>query len=323
LQGPHEPADRGADGPSHPRALGTPPAVRCEGLWKRYPHFELRDVDLSFERGAVMGLVGPNGAGKSTILRIVMGLVAADRGRVEVLGHPMPEEQVAAKYQIGFVAEDMRLYEGRTIAFHMDFMKSIFDSWDDDYAATLLRRLDLNREQKVKGLSHGQRVKSILLLALAHRPNLLVFDEPTTGLDPAVRREVLDEMMNALEDETRSILFSSHNTLDVEQISDYITFLYGGRIVESRDKKTFLNRWRRLRLTNPNGHRLPELPNIREVRQSGRQCAVVVADYSDAIPGEFVDAGLSVDGIEALTLEEIFLCTVLHAKESAGKEAAS
>jgi ABC-2 type transport system ATP-binding protein len=244
------------------------PAVQCEGINKQYPHFHLQDVDLSLEQGAVMGLVGPNGAGKSTILRIVMGLVGSDSGRVEVLGHRMPEDQIAAKYNIGFVAEDMRLYESESIAFHMEFIKSIFDSWDDDYSAALLHRLDLIKEQKVKGLSHGQRVKVLLLLALARRPRLLVFDEPTTGLDPAVRKEVLDEMMNALEDETRSILFSSHYTLDIEQISDYITFIYDGRIVESRDKEAFLDGWRRLRLTNPNNSRLPELPNTREIQES-------------------------------------------------------
>src|SRR5690606_8687448 len=103
------------------------------------------------------------------------------------------------------------------IEFHMDFVKAMFPSWDDAYAAALLRSLDLRKAQKVKGLSHGQRVKATLLLALARRPSLLVFDEPTTGLDPAVRKQVVDEMMNALEDESHSILFSSHNTLDVEQ----------------------------------------------------------------------------------------------------------
>ena len=294
--------------------MNTPLAVQCDGITKQYPHFQLQNVDLSFEQGTVMGLVGPNGAGKSTILRIIMGLVGSESGSVKVLGYSMPDEQIAAKHNIGFIAEDMRLYESETIAFHMDFIKSIFDSWDDEYAATLLRRFDLTKEQKVKGLSHGQRVKATLLLALARRPHLLVFDEPTTGLDPAARKEVLDEMMNALEDETRSILFSSHNTLDVEQISDYITFIYDGRIIESRDKEEFLDGWRRLRLINMENNRLPGLSNIREIQTSGKLCTVIVNNYSDTIRERFKSAGLSVDTIERLTLEEIFLSNVKYAK---------
>jgi ABC-2 type transport system ATP-binding protein len=303
--------------------MTSPFALRCDGLNKRYKHFHLQNIDLCLEQGSVMGLVGPNGAGKSTLLRIIMGLVAPDSGRVEVLGHQMPREQVAAKYRIGFVAEDMRLYESQTIGFHMDFIKSIFKTWDDDYAAALLRRLELIKEQKVKGLSHGQRVKAILLLALARRPHLLVFDEPTTGLDPAVRKEVLDAMMSTLEDETRSILFSSHNTLDVEQISDYITFIYGGKIVESRDKETFLDGWRRLRLTNMNNTRLPELENIREARQAGRLCTVTVTNYDESIPSRFAAAGLTVDAIEPLTLEEIFLSNVSYAKNAQAQGSAT
>ena len=294
--------------------MDLPLAIECTGISKRYPHFSLQDVDLSFEQGAVMGLVGPNGAGKSTILRMVMGLIAPDSGSVTVLGHAMPHDQIAAKRHIGFVAEDMRLYESETIAFHMDFIKSIFDTWDDDYANILLRRLDLNKKQKVKGLSHGQRVKATLLLALARRPSLLVFDEPTTGLDPAVRKEVLDEMMNALEDETRSILFSSHNTLDIEQISDYITFIYGGRIIESRNKEDFMDGWRRLRLTNMNNAPLPNLANIRDVQHSGRLCAVIVNQYDESIPARFTGAGFEVTAVERLTLEEIFLFNVKYAK---------
>ena len=303
--------------------MDLPLAVQCEGLSKRYPHFRLQDVDLAFEQGTVMGLVGPNGAGKSTILRMVMGLIAPDRGTVRVLGYAMPDEQIAAKRNIGFVAEDMRLYESETIAFHMDFIKSIFDSWDGDYAETLLKRLDLNKKQKVKGMSHGQRVKATLLLALARRPSLLVFDEPTTGLDPAVRKEVLDEMMNALEDETRSILFSSHNTLDIEQISDYITFVYGGRVLESRNKEDFMDGWRRLRLTNAGNVALPNLPNIRDVQQSGRLCAVVVNSYDESMPAKFTAAGFEVTAVERLTLEEIFLFNVKYAKSGAQMELAS
>lgn len=296
-------------------------AIECKDLSKHYPHFQLQNVSLSFEQGTVMGLVGPNGAGKSTILRIVMGLIGPDSGSIKVLGHSMPKEQLAAKRNIGFVAEDMRLYESETIAFHMDFIKSIFDSWDDEYAKTLLRRFDLNKDQKVKGMSHGQRVKATLLLALARRPNLLVFDEPTTGLDPAVRKEVLDEMMNSLQDETHSILFSSHNTLDVEQISDYITFIYGGRIIESRNKEDFMDGWRRLRLTNMNNSRLPDLSNIKDVQQSGRLCTVTVNNYDDSIPEQFTNAGLQTSSIERLTLEEIFLANVLSAKANNNKEA--
>lgn len=294
--------------------MDLPPAIQCEGISKRYPHFQLEDVDLAFEQGTVMGLVGPNGAGKSTILRMVMGLLGPDAGSVKVLGYAMPGQQIAAKRNIGFVAEDMRLYESETIAFHIDFIKSIFGTWDDDYANTLLRRFDLNKKQKVKGLSHGQRVKATLLLALARRPRLLVFDEPTTGLDPAIRKEVLDEMMSALEDETRSILFSSHNTLDVEQISDYITFIYGGRIVESRNKEDFMDGWRRLRLTNMHGLPMPQLPNIKDLQQSGRLCAVTVNDYDESVPAQFAQAGLAVNAVERLNLEEIFLANVKCAR---------
>lgn len=301
-------------------SLALPPAMECTGIAKYYPHFSLRDVDLSFAQGTVMGLVGPNGAGKSTILRIAMGLIAPDSGSIKVLGHAMPNEQLAAKRNIGFVAEDMRLYESETIAFHMDFIKSIFSSWDDDYAKTLLHRFDLNKDQKVKGMSHGQRVKATLLLALARRPKLLVFDEPTTGLDPAVRKEVLDEMMNALADETHSILFSSHNTLDVEQISDYITFIYGGRIIESKNKEDFMDGWRRLRLTNMDNKPLPDLSNIRDLQQSGRLCALTVNQYDESIPEQLTNAGLQVDSIERLTLEEIFLGNVVHAKANTHKE---
>lgn len=300
--------------------MSMPLAIECEGVTKHYPHFQLQDVNLSFEQGAVMGLVGPNGAGKSTILRIIMGLIGPDSGTVKVLGHAMPKDQLAAKRKIGFVAEDMRLYETETIAFHMDFIKSIFDSWDDEYAKTLLRRFDLNKDQKVKGMSHGQRVKATLLLALARRPNLLVFDEPTTGLDPAVRKEVLDEMMSSLQDETHSVLFSSHNTLDVEQISDYITFIYGGRIIESRNKEDFMDGWRRLRLTNLNNSLLPNLANIKDVQQSGRLCTLTVNNYEESIPEHFTNAGLQINNIERLTLEEIFLANVQSAKANNKKE---
>ena len=204
-----------------------------------------------------MGLIGANGAGKSTTIRILMGLVHQDGGRVRVLDHDMPAEQAAAKLDIGFVSEDMRLY-GRRRWRGTWLVRSIYRAWDQPYAETLLRRFDLKPQQKIKGLSHGQRVKAALLLVLARRPRLLVLDEPTTGLDPVARQEVLGELMAVLADEERTILFSSHNTLDVEQISDQITFIDRGRIIDSNDKEAFLDRWRRLRLVLPPEVRLAE-----------------------------------------------------------------
>lgn len=285
-------------------------AIDCVGIRKTYPHFSLDGVDLTLPEGAVMGFVGPNGAGKSTTLRIIMGLVHQDSGTVRVLGHEMPEEQVAAKWDIGFVSEDMRLYGHRTIGFHLDFLRRIFASWDDSYAAELLRRFDLKPEQKVKGLSHGQRVKAALLTVFARRPKLLVFDEPTTGLDPVARKIILEEMMRVMEDESRSILFSSHNTLDVEQISDHITFINQGRIVASHDKETFLDSWRRLRLVVEDGFELPRLPQVVESRRAGHQLVLTLSDYGPDLEARVRSTGAVINHVERLTLEEIFIASV-------------
>ena len=288
-------------------------AIECTGVRKTYPHFTLDDIDLVLPEGSVMGFVGPNGAGKSTTLRIIMGLVHQDAGDVRVLGHPMPVEQIAAKWDIGFVSEDMRLYPSQSIGFHIDLMRSIYDTWDDGYAAELLSRFDLLAEQKVKGLSHGQRVKASLLMVFARRPKLLVFDEPTTGLDPVARKEVLAEMMRAMEDETRSILFSSHNTLDVEQISDHIAFIQNGQIISCQDKEMFLDSWRRLRLVVGDNFVMPDLPDIVDVQRAGHQVVITSSDFGPGLEDRIRNAGATINEVERLTLEEIFIASVQSA----------
>src|SRR6202012_2418343 len=147
-----------------------------------------------------------------------------------------------------------------TLEWHMSFVRSIYSHWDSGYADHLLRRFDLHPQQKIRGMSHGQRVKVALLLALARRPRLLILDEPTTGLDPVARREVLGELMSVITDEGGTIFFSSHNTLEVEQISDRIPFIDRGRLIALDEKEDLLDRWRRVRLLVPNGSRLPEIP---------------------------------------------------------------
>jgi energy-coupling factor transporter ATP-binding protein EcfA2 len=137
-------------------------ALELEGIHKSYPHFQLCDVGLQLEPGQIMGFIGPNGAGKSTTIRILMGLACQERGEVRVLGYRMPEEQGLAKCDVGFMSEEMRLYGHQTLGWHMDFVASIYPGWDAPYAANLLRRFDLRRDQRMKAMSHGQHVKSML-----------------------------------------------------------------------------------------------------------------------------------------------------------------
>lgn len=296
------------------------PAIEFRGVSKRYPFFTLDDLSFRLEPGQIMGFVGPNGAGKSTTLRILMALVRQDSGEVEVLGFRMPDEQVEAKWNVGYVSEEMRLFGGATLDWHMGFVRSILPGgWDDRYADRLLRRFHLHREQKVKGMSRGEQVKAALLLALARKPRLLVLDEPTAGLDPVARQEVLGELMEILKDEERSILFSSNNTLDVEQISDQITFLDRGRIVESGDKEAFLERWRRLCLELPEAVALPELPGVVDVARSGNIAVVTARSFDDDLPAVYRRAGAVVREVQRMTLEEIFVATVMHNRKERGE----
>jgi ABC-2 type transport system ATP-binding protein len=288
------------------------PAIKLQGVEKSYPYFHLREIDLLLEPGQIMGLIGPNGAGKSTTIRILMGLIQQDRGEVQVLGRRMPQEQAAAKGDIGFVSEEMRLYGLATLQWHMDFVASLYPGWDADYARVLLKRFNLRPEQNTRRLSHGEHMKAMLLLALARRPRLLVLDEPMTGLDPVARHEVLSELMAILQDERRSILFSSHHTQDVEQISDRITFLDRGRVIESSDKERFLERWRRLQIEVPQEATLPQLPGIVEIkRAAGRLAVVTTKAFTPHFAAAYERAGARVMEIQPMTLEEIFVAEVM------------
>ena len=289
--------------------------IDADGVDKSYRFFQLSNVALQLEAGQILGFVGPNGAGKSTTIRILMGMVRHDRGVVRVLGRTMPREQAAAKWDVGFVSEDMHLHGTATLAWHMRFVASIYPSWDAQYAQVLLRRFNLHPEQNIRALSHGERVKATLLLVLARRPRLLLLDEPTTGLDPVARHEVLAELMDVVRDERRGILFSSHNTQDVEQVSDQITFIDRGRIIDSSDKESFLDRWRRLHLDVPTGATVPALPGAIATTASGRVAVVTTRAYTPEIEGLCTRAGVTVLTVQRMTLEEIFVANVMSNRE--------
>lgn len=285
-------------------------AISLSGVSKSYGEFALRDIDLVLPPGQVMGLVGVNGAGKSTLLRTLMGLVRADAGHVEVLGHRLPEAQVQAKREIGYASDDMRLYGGQTLRWHMDFIASIYPGWDEDYAASLLDRFDLRPQQALRGFSHGQRVKALLLLNFARHPRLLLLDEPTTGLDPVARAEVLGALGDVLRDERRSVLFSSHNTADIEQVADSITFLHRGRIVASDDKESFIDQWRRILCVGPWSEAILAAPGVAAARASAPMIEIKVSSFGEGTSRALEALGLAVHSVEPMSLEDIFVTTV-------------
>jgi ABC-2 type transport system ATP-binding protein len=291
-------------------------AFTLAGIHKRYAHFALEAIDLSLSEGQIMGLVGVNGAGKTTLLRILTGLAHADAGSVEVLGRRMPDEQVAAKREIGFASEDMRLYKSRTLRWHMELVRAIYPTWDEGYAGELLRRFDLRTEQQLGGFSHGQRVKALLLLNLARRPRLLLLDEPTTGLDPVARAEVLEALAEVLREESRSVLFSSHNTHDVEQLADTITFLHEGRVLASQDKETFLDSWRRLVCRGTWTPERSSLPELAAVHRNGSFVELRVNGFSSDLRDRLAAQGLAIESEHAMNLEDIFVATVRSGRAS-------
>jgi ABC-2 type transport system ATP-binding protein len=289
--------------------------IEMRGVRKNYRFFTLDDLSLELAPGEVMGFVGPNGAGKSTTLRLAMGMIAPDAGEIRVMGHAMPDEQALAKRDVGYVSAEMRLMPHTTLGWHMDFVKSIYPEWDGGYAAALVKRFNLRPEQNARSLSLGEHVKAVLLLALARRPRLLILDEPTTGLDPVARHEVISEFMDVLRDDNRSILFSSHNTVDVERISDRITFIDRGRVVESSNKEDFLERWRRIHVQLPPGATLPELPNIVSRVNDGRFITLTTNRYSEGLRAL---VGPNATDVQRMNLEEIFVANVMYHREVRG-----
>lgn len=279
----------------------------------RYPHFSMENLNLSLPKGQVMGLVGVNGAGKSTTIRMLMGLVKADAGQVKVLGYDLPEQQVQAKYDIGFASDDMRLYKSQTLQWHMDFIHSVFPQFDQAYAKELLQRFELIGDQKIKGLSHGQRVKACLLLVLARRPKLLVLDEPTTGLDPVARDEVISELADILRDDERSVLFSSHNTHDIEKLSDQIAFLDRGKLLALEDKESYLERWGRFRCQlQPNASET--VAGSVSIKRNGQLAEVITDQCTADYPLQLQLAGFKVLEQHRMSLEEIFVANVKRSR---------
>ncbi len=212
----------------------TEPVITVAGLTRRFgARTALDSVSLVMSRGAVYGLVGANGAGKTTLIKHILGLLRAESGTVRVFGLDPVTDPVGVLSRIGYLSEENDLPGWMRVDELVRYSRAFHPAWDDAYAEELSRTFALELRAKVKTLSKGQKARAGLLVALAHRPELLVLDEPSSGLDPIVRRDILGAVMRTVAAEGRTVLFSSHLLHEVEQVADHVTMINEGRIALS------------------------------------------------------------------------------------------
>lgn len=217
--------------------------LEISSLRKEYRGFTLKDVSFLLPRGYIMGLIGPNGAGKTTIIKLIMNLVCKHGGEIKVFGNDHIKDEVAVKARIGFVYDIPPFYEHLSLKQMKRIIAPFYDRWDEGIFNRFLQEFELDPRKKIKTLSRGMRMKFALAVALSHHADLIIMDEPTSGLDPVFRREFLEILSDLIQDEEKSVLFSTHITTDLERIADYITFIHKGEIVFSTSKEEVLENW--------------------------------------------------------------------------------
>ena len=221
--------------------------IRIQNLTKRFEGFALEGVSFAVPRGAVVGFIGENGAGKSTTIKSILGLIRPDGGSIEVFGKDVGLLTKEERGRLGAVLGDGKLPENLTAKDLDGVFRHIFARWDAAAFFAYLDRFALPRGKKIKDFSRGMRQKFALAVALSHGADVLVLDEPTAGLDPVARDEILDILYDFMQDERRSVLISSHIVSDLEKLCDYIAFIHRGRLVFFEEKDALYEKYAVLR----------------------------------------------------------------------------
>lgn len=222
-------------------------AVEVHGLSRNFRGKPaLSDIQLQIPVGSIFGLIGVNGAGKTTLIRHLIGALRPQQGTVRVLGENPISDPEGVLRDVGYLSEEDSLPTWMKVGELIDFCRALYPTWDDQYATELGDMFGLTRATALKGLSKGQRARAGLLVAIAHRPKLLILDEPSSGLDPIARRDILEAIIRTINQDGRTVLFSSHLLEEVDRVCDSIAMMRGGRIVQSQTTEQIEDRYREI-----------------------------------------------------------------------------
>ncbi|WP_461205319.1 ABC transporter ATP-binding protein [Clostridium sp. DL1XJH146] len=202
-------------------------------LTKEYDNFKLDKVNISLEKGSIMGFIGQNGAGKTTTIKLILNAIGKNSGQIKVFNKDNIDDEEYVKSLIGYVPDEDYFILNSTLSKHAKALKIFYENWDDKIFISYAKKWNLPLHKKISGFSKGMKTKAMIALAFAHNPKLLILDEPTAGLDPVARIEVLELLRDFVEDGEKSVFFSTHITSDLDKVADYITLISRGKIVDS------------------------------------------------------------------------------------------
>ncbi len=295
-------------------------AVVAEGLTKRYGANDgVHGLDLTIPRGCKFGLLGPNGAGKSTTLKMCMGILRPESGNLTVLGQPAPADRPELRARIGYVPERHHIYRWMTVGEVIRFTRAFYPTWNDTLCDDLRSQYGLALDKQVGQLSHGMLTKLALILALSHEPELLILDEPTTGLDPLVREEFLDGILHPLvEQSERTVIFSSHIMSDIEAVSDTIAIMHQGRLLLCRSRRGLMEHTKRVvAIGEMTGENDVALEGTVRVQHEVGRTVLTIQDFSDAHAARLRNCpGVRSVDVHDMTLEDIFKDAIKGARTS-------
>ena len=296
----------------------TDPALSVEHLTKRYGKtIAVNDISFAVSPGSICGLVGPNGAGKTTTIRMLLDLIRPDAGTVRVLGLDPARDRLQILSRVGYVPERHQIYQWMRVQQVLDFVAGVYPGWSWQECELLNDILDLPLDRKVKELSRGELAKLALIVALSHRPKVLILDEPTSGLDPLIRRDFLSAIVGLLRDTDRSVLFSTHILSDVERVADRVIVMNEGSIVAHDSLDGLRERFCKLSLLfkSPPDEDW-EIPGARRVDKGLREWVAVVEAGTDITQFRH-DARIADVVTHPMTLEDVFV-ELVRKKEAAG-----